>query len=110
MNRLSQLELSDYSDTSKTFNSAEIQQHLQQLQGWTLMTDDTEPFISKRFEFDNFIDAMAFANKVTELAEQANHHPRICIEWGKTQIDWWTHRVNGLLINDFIMAARCDEL
>ncbi len=83
---------------------------MSQLSGWQISEEKTIPQISKNFVFKNFLQAMAFANAVGELAEQENHHPCICIEWGKVAISWWTHSVDGLFINDFIMADRCNQL
>lgn len=66
--------------------------------------------LERQYNFKNFIEALGFANRVGELAEQANHHPAILVEWGKVTITWWTHKIGGLHRNDFIMAARTDLL
>ena len=60
------------------------------------------------FTFSNFVDALRFANVVGALAETANHHPMLAIEWGKVEVHWWTHTIKGLHHNDFVMAARTD--
>ncbi len=62
------------------------------------------------FEFRNFTEALLFTCKVGELAEQQGHHPRITTEWGKVTVEWWTHVVNGLHSNDFVMAIRVDDV
>lgn len=62
------------------------------------------------FSFSNFVDAMAFANAVGELAEADDHHPRIVIEWGSVSVYWWTHTIRSLHLNDFILAARVSSL
>jgi len=61
-----------------------------------------------RFAFPNFAEALTFVNRVGELAETADHHPRIVLEWGAAEVRWWTHAIGGLHENDFIMAARTD--
>jgi len=56
------------------------------------------------------VDAVAFTQKIAVLAEDENHHPSILTEWGKVTVCWWTHKINGLHVNDFIMAAKTDQL
>jgi 4a-hydroxytetrahydrobiopterin dehydratase len=53
---------------------------------------------------------MDFTNRVGELAEAAGHHPALLTEWGKLTVTWWSHKIKGLHRNDFILAARTDEL
>jgi len=65
--------------------------------------------LCKEFKFKNFVEALAFTNKVGELAEAENHHPAILVEYGKVTVSWWTHVIGGLHKNDFIMAARTDS-
>jgi 4a-hydroxytetrahydrobiopterin dehydratase len=60
--------------------------------------------------YKNFVEALHFTNKVGELAETEGHHPSLLTEWGKVTVTWWTHKINGLHRNDFIMAAKTDEL
>ena len=62
------------------------------------------------WDFTNFIRAMEFANKVADLAEAEGHHPDLTISWGKCGVQLWTHKVNGLTENDFILAAKVDKL
>ncbi len=69
-----------------------------------------EKRISRHFEFKNFSEAMNFVNKVADIAEEECHHPDIKIFYNKVDIDLWTHAVNGLSENDFIVAAKIDEL
>ena len=65
--------------------------------------------LEKEFTFKNFRDALAFTNRVGELAEQQNHHPDIYLAWGKVRITIWTHKIDGLTESDFILAARADK-
>ncbi len=64
----------------------------------------------REFHFIEFDDAFAFTLKVVELSNQQNHHPSILTEWGKVTVYWWTHKINGLHLNDFIMAAKTDMI
>ncbi|MEX0967591.1 MAG: 4a-hydroxytetrahydrobiopterin dehydratase [Bacteroidia bacterium] len=66
--------------------------------------------ISRVFLFDDFAQAMAFANKVGDLAEEEGHHPDLHISWGRAEVELYTHAIGGLSENDFIMAAKIDEL
>lgn len=62
------------------------------------------------YDFDDFKQAMDFASRVAALAEELDHHPDICFGWGYAEITIWTHKLNGLTLNDFIFAARADAL
>lgn len=81
---------------------------LAQLAGWSIEQVAGMDQLRAQFAFANFAEALAFANRVGELAEAADHHPRIVLEWGKVEVRWWTHAIGGLHENDFIMAARTD--
>ena len=82
---------------------------LETLPEWTLL-DESIPKLFRQFKFDNFVQAMAFANKAGELAESLGHHPKIVLEWGSVEVYWWTHKIAGLHRNDFISAAKTDAL
>jgi 4a-hydroxytetrahydrobiopterin dehydratase len=69
-----------------------------------------EHHIVRSLKFPDFKSALAFANRVGELAEQQGHHPDILLAWGKVEITLWTHAVDGLTESDFILAAKIDEL
>ena len=66
--------------------------------------------LEKDFTFKNFREALAFTNKVGELAEQQGHHPDIYLSWGRVKITLWTHKIDGLTESDFVMAAKIDRL
>ena len=66
--------------------------------------------LTKRFEFDDFVGALDFTNEVGQLAEEEGHHPLIHLTWGEATVDIWTHAIDGLSENDFILAAKIDEL
>ena len=69
-----------------------------------------EHHILREFKFRNFREALAFVNRVGELAEEQGHHPDIFLAWGKVQVTLWTHKIDGLTESDFIMAAKIDRL
>jgi len=69
-----------------------------------------EHHLEKEYKFKNFAQALEFVNKVGRLAESQGHHPDIYLSWGKVKLLLWTHKINGLHKNDFILAAKADEL
>jgi 4a-hydroxytetrahydrobiopterin dehydratase len=79
-----------------------------QLPEWERAEVDGVPRLQRTFRFTDFASALAFANRVGELAEAEDHHPRIVLEWGRVQVEWWTHKIRGLHRNDYIMAAKTD--
>lgn len=83
---------------------------LKELPAWRLEVRNDEQQLERSFKFKNFAQAMDFSNDVAELAEAEKHHPAILTEWGKVTITWWTHKIGGLHKNDFILAARTDQL
>lgn len=77
---------------------------------WKVVEYDGVKQLERQFSFGNFADALAFTNKVGELAESEGHHPALLTEWGKVTVTWWSHKIRGLHRNDYIMAARTDDL
>lgn len=69
-----------------------------------------EHHLEREFTFDDFRQALDFVNEVGRLAEEEGHHPDICLSYGKVKVQLWTHKINGLHENDFIMAAKIDAL
>ena len=92
---------------SPRIDEGEAAQLLSSLPGWEMVVVDGVEQLNCTFDFEDFAAALAFANRVGELAEAADHHPLIVVEWGKASVRWWTHSIGGLHRNDFIMAARC---
>jgi 4a-hydroxytetrahydrobiopterin dehydratase len=82
----------------------------QQLPLWTVLPVSTELRLQRVFKFKNFNQSIAFADRVAKIADEADHHPSLLVEWGKVTVTWWTHTIHGLHQNDFIMAARTDLL
>ena len=69
-----------------------------------------EHHLSRTFKFEDFLTALAFVNEVGDLAEKLGHHPDIFLTWGRVQIQIFTHKIDGLHVNDFILAVRVDRL
>ncbi len=88
----------------------EIPTFMQQLPDWVVKEIDGIKRIERVFTFKNFAQALEFTNKVGEIAEKQGHHPAILTEWGRVTVTWWTHKIKGLHRNDFIMAAKTDQL
>lgn len=83
---------------------------LQQIPEWQLIEVEGVQQLWREFRFKDFALALAFTNRVAELAEEQGHHPAILLEYGKVGVRWWTHKISGLHRNDFVMAARTDGL
>ncbi|MBL7056296.1 4a-hydroxytetrahydrobiopterin dehydratase [Candidatus Woesearchaeota archaeon] len=79
---------------------------LENLKGWKI--EDNR--VTKTFDFKDFMDAIDFVNKIAEVAELEQHHPDINIHYAQVIIELWTHAINGLSENDFILAAKIDAL
>lgn len=90
--------------------AAEISAWMPQLPHWQIDNSHAGPRLTRSFKFKNFRQALAFSNRVGELAETEQHHPAILTEWGLVTVSWWTHKINALHANDFIMAAKTDQL
>jgi 4a-hydroxytetrahydrobiopterin dehydratase len=81
-----------------------------QVMDWNVIEPDGIKRLERSFRFRNFAQALAFTIKVGEIAEAEGHHPLIVTEWGRVNVQWWTHVIKGLHQNDFIMAAKTDML
>ncbi|MDZ4244277.1 MAG: 4a-hydroxytetrahydrobiopterin dehydratase [Candidatus Doudnabacteria bacterium] len=85
------------------------QEYLKQLHpDWKIVENGKK--IRREFKFKNFQSALDFVNKIGEIAESEGHHPDIQFGWGYAIITLWTHAINGLFENDFILAAKIDRL
>jgi 4a-hydroxytetrahydrobiopterin dehydratase len=82
---------------------------LEEVPGWNL-TEENVLKIEKIFKFKDFKQNMKFVNKVADIAENEGHHPNFMINWNKTTLTLWTHSISGLSENDFIMAAKINNL
>jgi 4a-hydroxytetrahydrobiopterin dehydratase len=85
----------------------ELQDLQQEVPDWKVVN---EHHITREFKFPDFRQALAFVDRVGEVAEEQGHHPDIFLAWGKVQVTLWTHKIDGLTESDFIMAAKIDRL
>ena len=81
-----------------------------QVPDWALVERDGIQRLERAFDFPDFGGALTFTNAVGALAEEEGHHPALLTEWGNVTVTWWTHKIRGLHQNDFIMAAKTDQL
>lgn len=78
--------------------------------GWELRQAGGHDELVKTFRFADFLGAVGFVNDVTPVAEEEGHHPDLLVAWGRVEVRLWTHVARGLTENDFILAAKIDEL
>ncbi|GAA6136210.1 4a-hydroxytetrahydrobiopterin dehydratase [Oceaniserpentilla sp. 4NH20-0058] len=83
---------------------------IKEIPDWVQVSEDSILKLRRVYSFKNYQQAVDFTNKVAGIAEQENHHPDILLEWGRVTVTWWSHKIKGLHKNDFIMAAKTDEL
>lgn len=86
---------------------AELAALEKQVVGWSVVD---QHHLAKLYKFPDFRQALAFVNRVGELAEQQGHHPDIYLAWGKVDVKIWTHKIDGLTESDFILAAKIDRM
>jgi len=90
------------------FTKTQITKYSHQLQkGWVVLDNKK---IQREFKFKNFVETMGFVNQVALIAQAEDHHPDMQVSYKKVIIELWTHAVGGLSENDFIMAAKIDEI
>ncbi len=92
---------------TKAFTKEQVEEGLKQLVLWKVIDDS---HLKKVYTFPDFKSAWMFVNEVADLAESEGHHPDILLSWGKVVITLFTHSVKGLTENDFILAAKIDQL
>jgi len=91
---------------SQPLSGEQLKALLSQLPDWNTVTIDGVQQLQRQFIFKNYAEALAFTNALAKLAEAYDHHPAILLEWGKVTVNWWTHTVNGLHTNDFVLAVK----
>ena len=85
----------------------EYEPYLGQVPDWTVVDGH---HLTRRFEFPDFLQGLAFVNAITGVAEDQGHHPDLHLSWGRVVVDIWTHKIDGLAEADFILAAKVDRL
>jgi 4a-hydroxytetrahydrobiopterin dehydratase len=93
---------------TKPFNNEKIEEYKNQISSdWKVVNNE---MIKKVFPFEKFDQSMAFAEKIASVAEEEQHHPDMCIHYSSVDVELSTHAIGGLSENDFIMAAKIDNL
>jgi 4a-hydroxytetrahydrobiopterin dehydratase len=93
------------------FDDATVKMFLSEVRGWGLRAEPGHPAqIAKRFEFADFLGAMAFVGKMGALAEEEGHHPDFCVHYSRVDVTLSTHAARGLTENDFILASKLDAI
>ncbi len=81
---------------------------LTQIKGWKLIEHNDK--IQREFEFTDFVHAMKFVNKIAQIAERIGHHPDFFVSWNRVTVTIYTHKIQGLHANDFILAAKINAI
>jgi 4a-hydroxytetrahydrobiopterin dehydratase len=89
-------------------SNSEAKVLLLELDGWVIENDSGINQLIKTYKFSNYVESLDFSNKVADLAESEDHHPKIVLEYGSVEVSWWSHKIKGLHKNDFICAAKTD--
>lgn len=110
MNELVQLHCSPVAVNAPQLTEQEIRQLKTNLPSWEIRKKKGELHLEKIFQFEDFRQALTFTNRVGKLANEEDHHPAILTEWGKVTVTCWTHKIKGLHKNDFILAAKIEQL
>ncbi|WOT06369.1 4a-hydroxytetrahydrobiopterin dehydratase [Shewanella youngdeokensis] len=110
MTELSEMKCEACQIDAPTVSDTELVELAKMVPDWTVAVREDIKQLERVYKFKNFKLAMAFTNKLAELAEAEFHHPGILTEWGKVTVTWWSHSIKGLHKNDFIMAAKTDML
>ena len=82
---------------------------LKEIDNWDLIHEEVKQ-LKKIFSFSSYKESVDFSNKVAKMADREDHHPTITLEWGLVTVVWWSHKIKGLHKNDFICAAKTDQL
>lgn len=110
MTNLSQLKCVACRGGDPMLTDEEIAELHPQVVEWQIIEMDGIKRLQRVFKLKDFVAALNFANSIGEIAEEEDHHPMLIVEWGRVTVQWWTHVVKGLHKNDFIMAAKTDEI
>lgn len=94
----------------RKLSDQELRQALSELPQWQTLRIDEALSLTRSYTFKNFTSALMFANRIGELAESANHHPQLNVQWGRLDIFWWSHDVKGITTTDAELAIASDAL
>lgn len=110
MSELAQLKCVACRGGDPQVTDSEIAELRPQVPDWQIVEVEGIKRLQRVFKLKNYAQALGLTNKIAAIAEEQDHHPLIVLEWGRVTVQWWTHVVKGLHKNDFIMAARTDEI
>lgn len=105
---LTQMKCVPCSGDTPTLTVREIAELKPKVPKWSVVKRSGTKRLERVFKFKDFAEALAFTDNVWEIAKSEDHHPAILTEYGRVTVTWWTHAINGLSRNDFIMAAKTD--
>lgn len=95
---------------SPPVEAGEAAELMRNLPGWTIVERDGVPRLERRFRYPDYPEVLAFVQRLGELAEEEGHHPVMLVEARRVTVSWWTHAIKALHRNDFVMAAKTDQL
>lgn len=110
MSTLSEMHCTACDEQTAPMTEEAIDTWRQQVANWQICEAEAGQRLECQYPVDDFAQAMAFANAIGALAEVEFHHPKLMVEWGQVSVQWWTQQVQGLHLNDFIMAAKTEDL
>ncbi len=93
-----------------TLAPAEIDTLLQQLAGWIVAQSEGHLQLTKTFRFKGFMPGVELINRIAPIAEEEGHHPDLHLTYGSLRVELWTHAAGGLTENDFVLAAKIDQI
>ena len=98
-------------DGMPALDISEIHKYQKKIDGWEVTSNEKKIyFLEKEFKFKNFLNSQKFVNEVSKISESEGHHPDILFGWGYAKIKITTHAIEGLSENDFILAAKIDQI
>ena len=110
MTNLSQLKCVACRGGEPKLTGEQINEFQPQVPDWQIKEVDGVKRLERVYKLKNFVEAMALTTRVAMIAEKEDPHPIIITEWGRVTVQWWTHKIGGLHQNDFIMAAKTDDI
>ena len=93
-----------------TLPRKDIDRHLQELPGWSVVQAEGHLELTRTFKFKGFLPGVELVDRIAAVAEAEGHHPDLHLKYGSLRVDLWTHAAGGLTDNDFILAAKIDLL
>ena len=111
MTELSQKKCKPCEGGISALDISEIHKYQKKIDGWEVKANEKKIyFLEKKFKFKNFLNSQKFINEVSKISESEGHHPDILFGWGYAKIKITTHAIEGLSENDFILAAKIDQI